>query len=180
MCSSVHVVVCTCTLSSSSFTCHSHVSSPPSIFPVSFTFKQTTDSGEPTGERSVWNPDKKAAQTQAVGLQQRHSLSSSPLRQYTSPALPFDFAPLCSPFFFFPVLSSAFCFNSHLITSHVPHKVLISSLPLESARLTGTHAQIHTRMHVHTPHHRFLCVPHWCVTCTCIFNACAPWLHFII
>lgn len=82
--------------------------------------------------------------------------------------------------FFFPVLSSAFCFNSHLITSHVPHKVLISSLPLESARLTGTHAQIHTRMHVHTPHHRFLCVPHWCVTCTCIFNACAPWLHFII
>jgi len=72
----------------------------------------------------------------------------------------------------FPILlsvrSSAFCFNSSPITSRVTHKVLISSLPPESARRTRTHSHkkacaytrlqllmqsTHTRTHTYTHTH---------------------------
>lgn len=84
-------------------------------------------------ERSAWHPDKSAAQKATAGVQQRQSLillladvslSFSPLFLFFL----LSFSPL------FLVVSSACCFNSLLITSHVPHKVLISRLPC-----MGTH-----------------------------------------
>lgn len=88
-------------------------------------------------ERSAWHSDKKQPQTQAVGLQQRQSLTPFPSQTiHFSSSL---------RFFLFSARSSAFCFNSSPIMSRVPHKVLISSLPPESAKLTRTHVHKFTQ-----------------------------------
>lgn len=103
-----------------------------------------------------------------------HSFLSLHMHTSPFPLLPF------SSLLFFPVVSSACCFNSLLITSHVPHKVLISRLPCMGTRQTYTQEPVHTRTHVRTANRRSSCILHWYFTCTCIFNASALWLHFII
>lgn len=105
-----------------------------------------------------------------------HSFLS--LHMHASPLPPLFLAPLF--FFFLPVVSSACCFNSLLITSHVPHKVLISRLPCMGARQTYTQEPVHARTHVRTANRSSSCILYGYFTCTCIFNASALWLHFII